>query len=351
MIAMPPRAITPFSCNQILKMIEAHTLNVERITPQGADAVLLSLRPEAAAAQTFNFLPGQYLTLEGGPQEQRQWRCYSITSAPGNDSLIDVLVRRVPGGLVSNWVCDTLRPGDSVRVMPPAGRFLLREPEHAVQLFAGGSGIAPIVSLARQALERSTARVTLFYANRNRSTLMLVDALNELALQYSDRFNVQYWFDDETGLPDAQTFKPMLTAHDDTYICGPELFMQAVVSAAKAFGIPESRIHLESFAVDDEPDDGLDSDKQVALEVTIAGATHEMTVKGNQTLLAAMLDADLPVPFACRVGECASCMCRLVEGDVERLENEVLDEDDENDGWILACRSRARTERIVVRFP
>ena len=76
-----------------------------------------------------------------------------------------------------------------------------------------------------------------------------------------------------------------------------------------------------------------------------------MMVKGNQTLLAAMLGAELPVPYACRVGECASCMCRLVEGSVEMLENEVLEEDDEQDGWILACRARACAEKIVVRFP
>lgn len=332
-------------------MIEAHTLHVDRITPQGTDAVLLSLKPDANEVGAFGFQPGQYLTLEGGPPGHRQWRCYSITSAPHTDGVIDVLVRRVPGGLVSNWVCETLRVGDSIKAMPPAGRFLLREPEQPVQLFAGGSGIAPIISLARQALERSQARVTLFYANRNRATLMLLDALNELLTHHANRFNVQYWFDDETGLPDAETFKPILAGHGDTYICGPEPFMQAVVAAAQGFGVPDSHLHLESFAADDEHSDGADSDKRVALEVTIAGSTHEMTVKGNETLLAAMLQAGLPVPYACRVGECASCMCRLVEGDVERLENEVLDEDDENDGWILACRSRARAEKIVVRFP
>ncbi|MCM3681598.1 MULTISPECIES: ferredoxin--NADP reductase [Pseudomonadota] len=332
-------------------MIEAHTLNVVRITPQGTDAVLLSLKPNAAEIGTFGFQPGQYLTLEGGPQDTPQWRCYSITNGSRNDGGIDVLVRRVPGGLVSNWVCDTLRAGDSIRAMPPAGRFLLREPQQLVQLFAGGSGIAPIVSLARQALERSQVRVTLFYANRNRATVMLLDALNELLAHYANRFNVQYWFDEETGLPDAETFRPMLAAHGDAYICGPEPFMQAIVAAAKGFGVPETRIHLESFAANDEQGDSTDSDKQATLEVTIAGATHEVIVTGNETLLAAMLKAGLPVPYACRVGECASCMCRLVEGNVERLENEVLDEDDEDDGWILACRSRARTEKIVIRFP
>lgn len=332
-------------------MIEAHTLNVDSITPQGTDAVLLSLKPDAAKVRVFGFQPGQYLTLQGGPADHRQWRCYSITNAPRTNGVIDVLVRRVPGGLVSNWICDTLRAGDAIQAMPPAGRFLLHQPEQMVQLFAGGSGIAPIVSLARQALERSQARVTLFYANRNRATLMLLDVLNELLVDYASRLNVQYWFDDETGLPDADTFRPMLTTHGDTYICGPEPFMQAVITAAKGFGVPHTSIHLEHFAVDDEQNENADSDKQALLEVTIAGATHEIAVKGHETLLAAMLAAGLPAPYACRVGECASCMCRLVEGDVEKLPNEVLDEDDEDDGWILACRSRARAEKIVVRFP
>jgi 3-ketosteroid 9alpha-monooxygenase subunit B len=332
-------------------MIEAHTLLVHRITPQGTDAVLLSLKPDSVGLGAFSFQPGQYLTLEGGPQDHRQWRCYSITNPQQADGVIDVLVRRVPGGLVSNWICDELSVGDLIKVMPPAGRFLLRKPEQVVQLFAGGSGVAPIISLARQALESSTADITLFYANRNRGTLMLSDALNELSRQYAGRLKLQYWFDDEFGLPAADTFKQMLVENGDAYICGPEPFMQAVVAAAQDFGLPDSRIHLESFSADDDENDGTDPDKLVPLQVTIAGATHEMMVKGNQTLLAAMLGAELPVPYACRVGECASCMCRLVEGSVEMLENEVLEEDDEQDGWILACRARACAEKIVVRFP
>lgn len=332
-------------------MKQAHALQIHSITPQGTDAVLLSLLPKASEADAFDFLPGQYLTLEGGPENNRQWRCYSIANAPQPGRPIDVLVRRVAQGLVSNWVCDELHAGDIVKVLPPAGRFQLRQPGKSVQMFAGGSGIAPIISLARQALETSTTEITLFYANRNRATAMLLDSLETLAKLYPERLKIHYWYDDESGLPPTNVLKQLAAEGGDTYVCGPELFMNAVVAISQDCGIDASRIYLESFSATDNDGNDADPAKQASLEVTIAGATHELKVAGNDTLLASMIGAGLQVPYACRVGECASCMCKLESGSVERMENEVLDADDEQEGWILACRTRACNEKIVIRFP
>jgi len=333
-------------------MKEAHELRISGVIPQGSDAVQLRFEPDAGLAEQFRFEPGQYLTLAAGPAEASQWRCYSITSAPG--APLDVLVRRVQGGLVSNWLCDNARPGDTLTVLPPAGHFTLRHAGEPVLLFAGGSGIAPIFSLARQALEQGSPRVSLFYANRNRASAMLVHELGELGALHGDRLEVRYWHDAEDGLPSTGRLADFATAraNRDVYLCGPEPFMRTVDEALAQAGFDPARIYREAF--DTAPDDapgGADDERVTQLTVQFNGNTTTVPVQGRESLLTAMLHAGLAVPHACKAGECASCMCRLVSGEVERLDNAVLDEDDVADGWLVACRTRALGEAVAVRFP
>lgn len=333
-------------------MKKAHELRLGDVIPQGSDAVLLRFQPDAALAEDFRFEPGQYLTLAAGPADARQWRCYSLTSAPG--APLDVLVRRVRGGLVSNWLCDNAQPGDSLTVLPPAGHFTLHREGEPVLLFAGGSGIAPIFSLARQALEKGATRVSIFYANRSRASAMLVRELSELQARHGERLEVQYWHDDEDGLPSAPLLAAYATARSDrdVYLCGPEPFMRTVDAALAQAGFDASRIYREEFdAAPEEPASDADGERVTQLTVQFGGNTTTLPVHGKESLLTAMLNAGLAVPHACKAGECASCMCRLVSGEVEHLNNAVLDEDDVADGWLVACRTRALGDTLEVRFP
>lgn len=333
-------------------MKKAHELRLGDVIPQGSDAVLLRFQPDAALTGDFRFEPGQYLTLSAGPAGARQWRCYSLTSAQG--APLDVLVRRVRGGLVSNWLCDNARPGDSLTVLPPAGHFTLRREGEPVLLFAGGSGIAPIFSLARQALEKGAPRVAIFYANRSRASAMLVRELHELQTRHGERLEVQFWHDDEDGLPSAPHLAAFATARADrdVYLCGPEPFMRSVDEGLAQAGFDASRIYREEFdSAPDEPARDADGERVTQLTVKFGGHTTTLPVHGNESLLTAMLNAGLAVPYACKAGECASCMCRLVSGEIERLNNAVLDEDDVADGWLVTCRTRALGDAVEVRFP
>jgi len=331
---------------------KAHELRLGDVIPQGSDAVLLRFQPDAALTGDFRFEPGQYLTLSAGPAGARQWRCYSLTSAQG--APLDVLVRRVRGGLVSNWLCDNVRPGDTLPVLPPAGHFTLRHAGEPVLLFAGGSGIAPIFSLARQALEKGAPRVAIFYANRSRASAMLVRELHELQTRHGERLEVQFWHDAEDGLPSAPHLAAFATARADrdVYLCGPEPFMRSVDEGLAQAGFDASRIYREEFdSAPDEPARDADGERVTQLTVTFGGHTTTLPVHGNESLLTAMLNAGLAVPYACKAGECASCMCRLVSGEIERLNNAVLDEDDVADGWLVTCRTRALGDAVAVRFP
>lgn len=332
-------------------MKQAHPLPVTRAIPQGRDGYLLSFGVPPERQDTFGFKPGQYLTLRGG-EDQAVWRCYSITSAPQIRDGISVLIKRVPGGKLSNWLCDHATVGRLIEVLPPAGSFLLARPDHPALLYAGGSGIAPIYALARQALEQGSARVRLFYANRDADSVMMRLELDQLENDYPGRFDVIFWNDNERGLPTANDIaSPAEDLRDaDVYICGPDPFMRAVHDVLESVGFDRSRLLKEDFGAAVEAPIDSDGAEMAQLTVQMNGQAHEVSVAKGETLLAAMLRAGLNAPHACKVGECASCTCRLESGQVNRLENSVLDEDDVEEGWLLACRSLADSEKLIVRF-
>lgn len=331
----------------------AQTLTITSVVPQGSDAILLGLGDDGGQQQP-RFQPGQYLTLAAEVGGDELWRCYSITSEPVAGQPVQVLVRRVAGGRVSNWLCDNARPGRQLQVLPPAGRFTLARPGQPVLLYAGGSGIAPVFALAREALARRAARVRLFYANRDRATAMLLAELQALQAGAAGRLEIEYWYDAEQGLPAQAVLEQQAHGLEpaDAYLCGPEPFMRAAGAALRAAGFDAGRVHQEDFgaavqgAAADPPADG----PEALLTVQLKGQTHTVPVPPGETLLAAMLRAGLPAPHACQVGECASCMCRLQSGEVQRLDNSVLDDDDVADGWLLACRSRAASAALRLRF-
>ncbi|KKW90367.1 ferredoxin--NADP reductase [Sphingobium chungbukense] len=329
----------------------ARTLTISEVSTQGSDAVQISLTRQDGTRPELEFRPGQYLTVAAELGGEEHWRCYSITSPAEDRQSISVLVRRVAGGRVSNWLCDHAKAGGQLRVLPPAGRFTLVRPGTPVLLLAGGSGIAPIFSLARQALSEGAPRVRLFYANRDRATLMLADALRDLESQADGRLEIRYWFDSEDGLPTELDFHAETDRLEqaDVYLCGPEPFMRGARSALIANGHPEELLHQESYAAEDQVDDDT-TGLSAKLTVRLKGEVHAVDVKPGQPLLSAMLAAGLHVPHSCKVGECASCMCRIVSGAVEMTENSVLDEDDVADGWILACSSRPTSDELTVSF-
>ena len=339
-------------------MKRARTLKVARITPEGSEATLVTFQLQGDDLKKFQFQPGQYLTSSVDIDGAAHWRCYSITTQPSDLPNISVLVKRVANGRVSNWICDNLRPGDPLDVLPPAGRFTLRSRSRTLAMYAGGSGIAPIYALARQALQDQKTRLILFYANRDRAATMLQAEIDSLRERMNGRLDVRYWFDAETGHPTPEHLGELASGlkDGDVYLCGPDAFMQATVAGLHLAGFDSERIYKEDFgaAVADSDDTSADDagfdGSERTLQVQVSGVRHTVAVKIGQTLLSAMLNAGLQVPHACKVGECASCICRLEEGEVQQMENSVLDDDDVAQGLVLACQSRPISESVRIRF-
>jgi 3-ketosteroid 9alpha-monooxygenase subunit B len=231
-----------------MTIADTHVLGVEvqihDVVQETADAISIVFDAE------FSYTPGQFLTLRV-PSDQTEFvaRCYSLASAPATDSKPKVTVKRTRKGYASNWLCDNAKPGLTLRVLPPSGTFTATTFEHDLMLFAGGSGITPIISILTSALATSDVNVSLFYANRNRDSVIFDTELARLEARYSGRLHVEHWLESERGIPSAEQlreFASELTGRH-AYICGPGPFMSAVEACLHELAVPHKHVHVERF--------------------------------------------------------------------------------------------------------
>jgi 3-ketosteroid 9alpha-monooxygenase subunit B len=354
-------------------------LRVRAVVDETADAKSFVFDIPPAQAQAFTYRCGQFVTLRlpvQGQDAPHLPRSYSMSSAPGLDDGLRVTVKRVAGGLGSNWLCDHVRPGDTLQVLPPAGVFTPRALEGDFVLLAGGSGITPVLSILRSVLAQGAGRVALFYANRDERSVIFRDTLNELARAHPERVQVLHWLDSVQGVPTvpqlAVWLRPWSTSSVATslFVCGPGAFMDATVQAAALAGLADEQVHVERFvslpmegavalpvmaaaepatpAAEASTAPHLD---EAQLEIDLNGQTHRIDCGSEETLLEAALRHKLPAPYSCQAGLCAACMCRVVEGQVHMRHNDALDARDLKLGWVLGCQSVPRTAVVKVKYP
>lgn len=303
--------------------------------------------------ERFSYVSGQFLTLRVEVDGHRLVRCYSLASAPGLDSQPKVTVKRVVDGRASNWLNDNVSKGDQLEVMHPNGIFCLKERETPLVLFGGGSGITPIISIIKTALETTSRLIKLVYANRNDRSIIFKNELAAMLSAHADRLEIVHRLDDVHGFVDAalvvQEVGPKVDA--DFYICGPGPFMDVVESGLASFEVSSDRIFIERFESSDsaaEPS-AVDTSGGVAVTIKLDGVETEIPVGEGETILAAARRAGLEPPFACEEAYCGCCMAKVVEGEVEMQHNDGgIDQKQIDDGWILTCqgivKSAARVE-------
>ena len=336
-----------------------HSLRIAQIIPETADSRSLVFDIPPALREQFTYKPGQFLTLRVPFEGAWLPRCYSLSSTPLHDEPLRVTIKQVRDGRASNWLCQQLREGDQLDVLAPAGAFVPRHFDDDFVLFGGGSGVTPVLSILRSALIAGSGRVLLIYANRDEASVIFAAELKALASAYPQRLQVIHWLDSVQGIPAVAQLAEMVRpfAHAQAFICGPGPFMDAAVSALQGLGMPHGRIHVERFvslpeegSVPELPavnPDGVSSQLSVRLD----GEEFEVPCAEGETLLNAMQRAGLSPPSSCLVGSCATCMCTVERGAVEMLRNDALDQQELNDGWVLACQSIPRSEQLRVCFP
>lgn len=308
--------------------------------------------------ERLRYSPGQFLTLRvPSDRTGSVARCYSLCSSPFTADPMTVTVKRTADGYASNWLCDHAQAGMKIHVLAPSGTFVPKTLDTDFLLLAAGSGITPMMSICKSALSEGSGKVVLIYANRDENSVIFGGTLRDLSAKYPDRLTVVHWLETVQGLPSAAALAGLAAPHvgHDAYICGPGPFMAAAEEALNTVGA--DRIHIEVFkSLESDPfaavvieEDDSDEGPATAI-VTLDGERHEVRWPRNAKLLDVLLDKGLDAPFSCREGHCGACAVLKKSGDVEMEVNDVLEQQDLDEGLILGCQARPRSDSVEVTY-
>ena len=334
-----------------------HQLRISKIVQETPDARSFVLDVPADLADKFKYRAGQFLTFRVPHGEGAFNRCYSLSSAPEIDGQLKVTVKRVAGGKGSNWFNDQLKEGGTIEVLPPAGRFVLSDSNVPLLLFGGGSGITPMMSIIKSALRSGTRRIRLFYANRDKPSIIFDAELLSLIANHPSRLEVIHHLDAEQGLTKAEEIKAALQGFEsgEAYLCGPGPFMTLVERTLADAGMPRDRVRIERFessgnvALPVEPQDEGDV---IPSEITIhfENKVHKVPYKKGQSILEAARAAGLNPLSSCEEGFCASCAAKRIKGKVVLAKNDIYTADDLANNWILTCQGHCFGPEVEITY-
>lgn len=308
----------------------------------------------AATRQFFSFLPGQFISVSANIDGKAHWRAYSISSSPAQPDTVSITVRRVTGGLVSNWLLDHVRPGTMLNALAPAGDFALAPDDipPRLALFSAGCGITPMLSMTRWLLDaNSPTEIHFFHSARDEANFIFRDTLLALADRHPNLHLHCFLSRPHGELPchagrlDAERIRTLLPGIDGmrAYLCGQVAYMDDVTRWLREAGLPETSIIQESFAPLCE---AADSDgERFSLHAPAFGRTAE--ILAGELLLDVLEREGLPIIGACRTGVCGSCKCKVVDGEFETASTTPLTAEEIAAGYVLACSGRARSDLTI----
>jgi ring-1,2-phenylacetyl-CoA epoxidase subunit PaaE len=345
-----------------------HSAKVLEVRRETADCVSVAL--EVPNAETFSFVPGQYLTLRSTINGQEVRRSYSLCSSPLSGEL-RVAIKQVEEGIFSTWANTELKAGDTLETMPPMGNFASEiEPtdEQTYVGFAAGSGITPVLSILKTVLERAPkAKFILFYGNRKTNSIIFKAELEDLKDAHMGRLEVHHVLSredqgndllfgriDETRAAQFAAQIPSVKEAAGHFLCGPEAMIKGVQSALEQAGVATKNIHFELFtsttpAADKAPT-ASSSSGDAAVTVILDGEETHFTQGPKDFILDSALDAGADVPYACKGAVCCTCRAKVLEGEVEMAMNYSLTDDEVAEGFILTCQSMPRSPKVTVSF-
>ncbi len=352
-----------------------HPLRVTRVVAETHDASSFVLHVPEELRETFRYRPGQFCTFRIRLDDEFHLRSYSMSSAPETDPELTVTVKRVDGGLVSNWLLDTVTEGSVLEATKPAGVFCTQDSERPVLGFCGGSGVTPVISITKHVLASTQRPVRLLYANRDRASVIFDDALAQLAARYPGRLEVRHHLDTDGGFlsaDDVVDFAGGATRGRRLHLRAGPLHGSRRVHAAQARH--GARAHLRRAVLgrssrrrtprltvpaaaeassgargeDGEADGGAGVPTEVT--VILGGKSAVIRYQPGDTVLETARRGGLRPPFSCESGNCATCMAFLKEGTVDMRVNNALTPEEIQEGWILTCQGLPKGETVTVEY-
>lgn len=356
------------------KKANAHyyTLRVKEIIQETADAITVVFN---APEEGMTYVAGQFLTLITDIEGEEIRRSYSLCTSMLTDKNPAVTIKRVEGGKMSNFIADSLKVADNIKVMEPMGNFTAAvetsNKRHLV-LFGGGSGITPLMAITKEVLHgEPESIISLIYANRNIDSIIFREQLDEMQRNFEGRFQVIHILDDAplnwqgpSGLLNPEKVKTLLERIPDWGVektkylmCGPEGMMNNIDAILEELRVPKANIFRESFVagITNKKEvvvEAVGDDTVIAREVKIIYDDEEYTfmVEPDKTILETALDLDIDLPYSCQSGLCTACRGKCLSGKVKMDEEEGLSDSEREEGYVLTCVGHPLTDDVVIEI-
>lgn len=318
----------------------------------------------------FRYAPGQYLTFRAAINGEEVRRSYSICAAP-HEGELRVAIKEIEGGKFSTYANRTLKAGDTLESMAPAGNFAWKHEGSAAHVvgWAAGSGITPISAIAKSVLNSDNeSTFTLFYGNKNSNSIIFKNELEDLKNAYVDRFEVHHVLSREdqgsdytSGRLDADKVKgyngkffdvATTTGH---FLCGPLGMIEGVSGVLESLGTAKSTIHFELFNTAGATAEAIAKSSSKAsanakVTVVLDGEETHFEMGPKDYVIDAALDAGADVPYACKGAVCCTCRAKVLKGTAEMVMNYALVDDEVKDGYVLTCQTHATSDELVISF-
>lgn len=346
-------------------MTSTFTLKVVEIRRETEDTVTLCFKQPAL--KKIKYFAGQYITLIMRINGRRYFRPYSFSSAPGIDQHLEVTVKRVPYGIVSNHINDVVQVGDTIEVLSPMGNFTVTEDFSGKNIFlwGTGSGITPLISIAKFALNKlSDTKVHLIYGNRNFETTIFLDQIDFLKKTFHSRFEAIHFHTLLTveenfphivqGRIDEVKALKILSEHPNFneqihYICGPFGLKESVKKALFSCGLSEEAVYTEDFEMIKNEEDFKDIQTTV-IGIEYEGNRTDIEIIKGKSILEAALDAGLDLPYSCQTGNCSICKGNLIDGNAKMIGLKESHSSSLSDDELLLCCAYPLNNKVLIRI-
>lgn len=331
--------------------MKQYTLAIQKIIQETEDSV--TLRFKQPGVRKIKYKAGQYITLIVRVNGRKYARPYSFSSAPSVNATLDVTIKKVPGGVVSNYINNELKVGDILEVFEPMGDFTYDNvnPNQAIFLWGVGSGITPLYSLTKEILNtQPNTNIHLVYGNKRKESTIFLNELVQLHQKFQSNFMLIQFFSQEVKLDENEGLSGRISSEFVTslvgkqknsiesihYICGPKDLKYIVQTSLLELGVPFSNIFIEEFDLVIDPKE-LGDVEDSSVSVCFKGKIFEIFVPKGKSILDVALDNDIELPYSCQTGNCNSCRAKLKDGQLKMLGLTKEREDLEQDEYLLCC--------------
>ncbi|MDN3491599.1 ferredoxin--NADP reductase [Winogradskyella bathintestinalis] len=349
-------------------MSQFHSLTIKSIDKVTNNSVAITFDIPETLKDKFRFKAGQYITLKTTINGDDIRRDYSICASQ-NSGNVTVAVKAVEGGTFSIYANTTLKAGDTLEVAEPNGRFTFdanAAKTRTIAAFAAGSGITPVLSIAKTLLEEEPfSNFILVYGNKTLADAMFIDELLQLKKQYDNRFHAHFIYsqaqeeDALFGRIEKSTVNLIVknkykdVTIEQFYLCGPEQMINTVNDVLIENGVKKQAIKFELFTPPVEESAAVVSDLpsgETKIKVVVDDEEFEFNMSKKQTILEASLKQDIDAPYSCQGGICSSCIAKITEGTAEMRQNNILTDGEVAEGLILTCQAHPTSAHVAVDY-